>query len=390
MQVFKACIKIIRHNLPAMMIFLGVFIAFVMMVTLFNPQAEAEDFTASRPRMAIINEDSGQPISDGLEEYLFSTAVPVELKDDSDSIQDALFFRDVVYILRIPAGFSESFIAGSDSINLIRTTLPDSYQGAYSDQLITRYLDAAARYITAAPDRDLNQTVSDIRSDLALKAEVTVSSHDVGNGFSSMIYYYIFLAYSLTAVMILGVSSIMMAFLHRDIRLRNLSSPVRITSYNLQLVLGNFFFSVIAAIILSLASLVFYQDFADLKRWLLLVVNTIVFAVTMMILSFLLSQFIRSRSTQQVAANVVALGTCFISGVFVPQEMLGESVLAAASFTPTYWYIRAVRMIQHMPANGSTELRNYSNSLLVQIAFAAAFLAVSLVISRQRRQSDRS
>lgn len=388
MQVFKACLKIIRHNLPSMMIFLGVFIAFVMMVTLFNPQAEAVNFTASRPRMAIINDDSGQPISDGLEEYLYASATPVEIKSDSDSIQDALFFRDVVYILRIPAGFGESFIAGNDSLKLIRTTLPDSYQGVYSDQLITRYLDAASRYLQTDSSRDLQQTVANIQRDLDLEAEVTLSSHEIDNGFSSMIYYYTFMAYSLTAVMILGVSSIMMAFQQRDIRLRNLSSPVKISSYSMQLVLGNFFFSVIAAIILSLASLVFFQDFADFRRWLLLVLNTLIFAVTMMILSFLLSQFIRSRATQQVAANVVALGTCFISGVFVPQEMLGSSVLAAASFTPTYWYVRAVRMIQHMSTGGSNELTSYTNSLLIQIVFALAFLTVALVISRQRRQSD--
>jgi len=41
------------------------------------------------------------------------------------------------------------------------------------------------------------------------------------------------------------------------------------------------------------------------------------------------------------AANVFSLGSCFISGVFVPQDLMSNTVLKIASFTPNYWFVKA-------------------------------------------------
>jgi len=389
MQVFKACLKIIKRNLPSMMIYLSVFLVFVILVTLWNPQSETEDFTTSRPRMTIINDDTGHPLSEGLKNYLYTYAQSVELDGSGDQILDALFFRQIVYVLRIPNGFGNALANGDTHPKLIRTTLPDSYQGAYSDQLINRYLTTTARFLNASPDMELSTVVRQVNQVLEQSADVSLRSEATGNGFSSMIYFYIFLAYSLTAVMILGVSSLMLAFQNKDIRRRNFSSPVQITQYNFQLILGNLIFAVVTCLILCLVSLFFYRRFADFPRWLLLVLNTFVFIITIMGLSFLLSQFIRSRGMQQAVANVVSLGTCFISGVFVPQELLGENVLAVASFTPTYWYINAIRLIQHTESVSRSFMNRYAVSLLIQLSFAVAFLVVALVVSKQKRQSEK-
>ncbi|MFR3322089.1 MAG: hypothetical protein ACLTSZ_14295 [Lachnospiraceae bacterium] len=38
--------------------------------------------------------------------------------------------------------------------------------------------------------------------------------------------------------------------------------------------------------------------------------------------------------------NVLSLGLCFLGGVFVPLEMLGNGIVSIAQFLPTYWYSR--------------------------------------------------
>jgi ABC-2 type transport system permease protein len=39
--------------------------------------------------------------------------------------------------------------------------------------------------------------------------------------------------------------------------------------------------------------------------------------------------------------NVLTLGMSFISGVFVPQAILGKTVLTIAQFTPVFWFVKA-------------------------------------------------
>lgn len=387
MQVFKACLKIIRHNATAMMIYLGIFIVFVVMITIWNPQTKVEDFTLSKPRVTIINEDISNLVSEDLVSYLSTFAVIADIEDKEENLTDALFFRQTEYILRIPIGFGAAFLSGKNNLELIRTTLPDSYQGAYIDQLINKYLSTAQLYFSSDPNRDIKATLNQVRSDLAISANISVESANSGLSFNSLIYFFIFLAYSATAIMILGVTSLMISFQNQDIKRRNFSSPLKLTDYNLQLILGNLVFALASGILLSLTSLFFFSSLPDTKRWLLLVLNTFVFIFTITCMSFLLSQFIRSRGAQQAAANVVSLGTCFISGVFVPQEMLGDNVLAAASFTPTYWYIRAVRLVQHNEQIKLLDANNFTQSLMIQIAFATAFIVVALVAARSRRQS---
>ncbi|MDN5314412.1 MAG: linearmycin/streptolysin transport system permease protein [Clostridiales bacterium] len=387
MQVFKACLKIIRHNATAMMIYLGIFIVFVVMITIWNPQTKAEDFTLSKPRVTIINEDISNLVSEDLVSYLSTFAVIADIEDKEENLTDALFFRQTEYILRIPIGFGAAFLSGKNNLELIRTTLPDSYQGAYIDQLINKYLSTAQLYFSSDPNRDIKATLTQVRSDLAISANISVKSANSGISFNSLIYFFIFLAYSATAILILGVTSLMISFQNQDIKRRNFSSPLKLTDYNLQLILGNLMFALASGTLLSLTSLFFFSSLPDTKRWLLLVLNTFVFIFTITCMSFLLSQFIRSRGAQQAAANVVSLGTCFISGVFVPQEMLGDNVLAAASFTPTYWYIRAVRLVQHNEHIKLLEANNFTQSLMIQIAFATAFIVVALVAARSRRQS---
>ena len=87
-------------------------------------------------------------------------------------------------------------------------------------------------------------------------------------------------------------------------------------------------------------------------------------------------------------ANVFSLGTCFISGVFVPQALLGKTVLTIASFTPTYWYIKANNDIAAAINFNTGNLIPIFTNMLVVLAFGAAVLAVTLVVIKQRRISD--
>ena len=89
----------------------------------------------------------------------------------------------------------------------------------------------------------------------------------------------------------------------------------------------------------------------------------------------ILAILIKKAEIIDMAANFVTLGICFLSGIFVPLELLGEGVKKAAQVTPTYWYAKAVDDIFGLTSFTGEKLRPVFMSLGILLAFAAALLA---------------
>ena len=351
MQVFKAYFKIIRKNLPAMSIYMIVFLFFVFLLTMFVSPAATGDFTATRIRIAVVQEDGSNILSRDFAEYLGSKAIVSELPNDQESLQDALFFRQVEYILRIPAGFGQSILDGNYDVELVKSAVPGSQSGVQVDLLVDRYINTAALYVDSVPGLATETLIGHVRADLAQEAAVEMETAAPVANVNRTTYFFSYLAYTLMAVMVLGVTSIMLSFNNRDLQKRNFSSPVKSVNFNLQLFLGNLVFAIVTWALMVTLSLVLGHDSNSSTTMLLLCLNALAFTLACLCISFLIGNLIKSRNVQQSVANVLALGTCFISGVFVPQDMLGPTVLTIASFTPTYWYIRNI-----LDLNGAVDL----------------------------------
>jgi len=383
MQVFKAYFKIIRQNLPSMSIYLAIFIFFVYLLTFYMTPTTATDFMASKTRLAIIQQDGGNLLSGDLADFLDSQTRRIELDGDPESLQDALFFRQLDMILIIPAGFGQSILDGSYDVELIKKSLPDAVSAVQTDLLINRYINTAAIYLESLPDRPVEEILAYTRSDLAIQSDIKMQAAAEGNEFNRTRFYFSYLAYTLMSIMVLGVTSIMIAFNNKDLRKRNLSTPVRLVSFNLQLVLGNLLFALAAwALLTALSLFLGDRDYSTAAR-IYLSLNALAFTLSCLGISFLIGNLIRSRNVQQSIANVLALGTCFISGVFVPQELLGPTVKTIASFTPTYWYISNV-----MAVNSQIKTSDFLIKIVIQLGFAVAAIIVALVVAKQKQLSS--
>ena len=379
MQVFKAYFKVIRKNMLSMAIYFVIFLSLVLIMTLFMSAGPAGDFTASRTRMAIIQEDGENVLSKGLAEFLSGKALIIPLATDPDSLQDALFFRQVEYILRIPAGFGQSILEGRYDVELVKISLPDSYGAVQTDLLISRYVNTAALYVDSVPGLAARDLVRHVHADIARQADVILRTAAVTNGYNHTRLYFSYLAYSLMAIMILGITSILLVFNKKDLIRRNNSSPIKLVSLNLQLVLGNLVFALVVWAIFTAISLLISDKSYGVIALALFSFNALAFTLASLGISFLIGNLIKSRNSQQAIANVLALGTCFISGVFVPQELLGPTVKTIASFTPTYWYIANV-----MDLSSQVITFNFTINVAIQLGFAAAAVIVALVVARQK------
>ncbi len=70
MQVFKACLKVIRRNMPSMLIYIIIFLFFILLLTLFYQPAESNLFETTKNRVAVIQDDGDHPFSAGLVSFL--------------------------------------------------------------------------------------------------------------------------------------------------------------------------------------------------------------------------------------------------------------------------------------------------------------------------------
>ena len=131
-----------------------------------------------------------------------------------------------------------------------------------------------------------------------------------------------------------------------------------------------------------------YGSYMLTGKGLLLLLNSFIFSLASVSIGFLVGNIVKSKNTMSVASNVIVLGTCFISGVFVEQSLLSKQVLKLASFTPNYWYVKANNGIVALSGYSLESLSSIFLNMLVVMGFAVSILLVTLVIIKQKRLSN--
>ena len=153
---------------------------------------------------------------------------------------------------------------------------------------------------------------------------------------------------------------------------------------NIQMMLGNVSFAILIWLIMKIPSLVMYGDYMFTKKGLLFLLNSFIFTLPVLSISFLIANIVKSKNAISAASNVVSLGTCFISGVFVPRDFLGETLLKFASFTPTYWYVKSNHIIANIDRLKEEDIRSILTSILIMLIFALTALVITMVIKKQK------
>ena len=82
-------------------------------------------------------------------------------------------------------------------------------------------------------------------------------------------------------------------------------------------------------------------------------------------------------------SNILGLGMSFLCGIFVPQSMLGEKVLAIGRFLPAYWNVRIVNMLAPY-ADDALSMRTYWMCIGIQLLFFVVLFTVYLVVEHRR------
>ena len=389
MQVYKAYFKIIKKNIGQLSIYLIIFLLFAIIFGKVSTSPKDTDFESTKVNISIINKDENSKLISGLTDYLKENANIVDVGTSKEDLQDALFFREAEYIITIPKGFTKEILKGNKDINIEKTVIPNSTSEIYMDNLINRYLNTVKMYTSTIDNISQAKLVSNVNKDLSHTTDVKIKTYD--NDYSnnaSCANYYNFFAYSMFAILILGISLVMISFNNKDLKRRNLASSLSMKNMNIQMVFANITYALVVWFVMIIASFIMFKNYMFTINGLLSLLNSFVFTLAALSISILISNLVTSRNALSAVVNVIALGSFFISGVFVPQQYLGDTVLSIAKFNPTYWYVKANDDIAILVNYSNENMRPIFMSMIIVLGFALAVYAVTLVVIKQKRLSN--
>ncbi len=380
MTVSRAFWKIVLKNI-------GTIITYTVILVLFGTMnmsgSTTTTYDAVKPEIVIFNHDEEKGVTRGLVDYLHDNAeIKTEYADD-DKLKDALFYEQVVLVVDIPEHYNDDFVAGNNPE--LKTRSSAGYAAELAKVVLRRYISTAEVYAKLGFGGDrIAEKVSDALSE-HVEAEVKQQLDTTKT--SKLDRYFSFSNYSILACVITIICLIMGTFNRLEIRKRNLVSSIELKKMN-RVLLRNCCLYSLGVWLMYLVIGYFVVGGADFMDWrgALYAGNALLFSICATTIAFLISNFVHASGAVNGIMNVVALGSSFLCGAFVPSAYLPEGVLAFAHILPSYYYINSNNRLAEIAEPTFEALSPVLVNMVIMAAFSIAFVAISNIVSKKKQK----
>lgn len=380
MTVFKAFLRIVKKCIFPIVLYTVILILFSGINLSTNE--DNMNFVSSKPDIYIINNDKYEGITKSLIDYMTDNSNIIELDDTAEARSDAIFYRDVNFIMEIPYNFNEEYLKGVELEIKIETT--GDYPSVQAGNLLNRFLSTARVY------KNLNLSEEDliksINKSLTNNVNVEITSKLDTNTMSKTTNYYNFLNYAFLAGSIYVICLVLSSFKSENIKKRTIISSMNQNKFNRDLLLSNSLFALILWILYVILSFILIGSSMFSMHGLIYIFNSFVFAICTLCIAFLLGNTIRNKDAINGIINVIALGSSFLCGAFVPQEYLPKSVLNIAHILPSYYYIKNNNLISTLETINLVNLKPVLINMIILVVFAIVFIIITNIITRRTRK----
>lgn len=380
MTVFKAFWKILNKNKFIIIMYTAFLIGFGG----FNMQTSENttSYVATKPDILIVNYDEEKGITKDLIRYISDNSNIVDIADNEEARNDALFYRDVNYIIYIPENYNNDFMDGKNPKIDIKST--GDYQSSFAEMLVTRYVKVANIYQRMVKDED--KLINKINDTLSKETEVEITSKLDTNGLSKAAFYYNFASYSILAALVYVIALILSSFKNKNIHKRTTVSKTHYRTINRQLLLSNCILSIILWLFYVVLSFILIGKVMFSTQGLMYLLNSFVFTMCATTMALLIGNLVTNKDAINGIVNVVALGSSFLCGAFVPMEWLPDSVLKIAHLLPTYYYISTNETLKTLEEFNFETLKPIITNMAIILGFAVLFMILSNVVSKKKRK----
>jgi len=380
MTVFKTYLKVLNKCKMPIILFTVILILFAG----FNMKTSenSTNFVASKPDILIINEDKEEGITKNLIDYIKENSQIIEIENNEEKINDALFYRDVNYIIYIPENYRQNFLNGENPEIKIKST--GDYQASFAEMLIEKYIKTANIYRESIKDEE--ELIEKINQTISKKAEVEIVSKLDTDNLSKASFYYNFLNYSMLAGSVYVICLILTSFKEEKIVKRTVISSMKYKEFNRKLLLSNCLFGIVLWIFYVILSFILVGDVMFTTNGFMYILNSFIFTICAVTIAFLVGNTIVSKNAVNGIVNVIALGSSFLCGAFVPMEMLPDSVLQIAHILPSYYYIKNNDLIAKIEEFNLETLKPVFINMGIVLVFAFIFVIITNIVSKKKRK----
>ncbi len=378
MTVFNTFWKVINK-------YKGTIILFTVMLILFGginttSSNNSLDFTNDKPDILIINNDQNKGLTKNLISYLKENTNVKDIKDEEE-IDDALFYRQVNYIIYIPNNYRNDILSGINPKINIKTT--GDYDSSLAEIILKRYLKTQEVYSkTTSNEQEL---IEKINANLKTKSEVSITSTVNTDKTSKVSRYYNFASYSIMYTIIFIICMVLASFNEKAIKKRTIISSMNYKTHNKLILKASFLYSIIVWLLFMFLGMILFPDTVISLRGLIYNINAFIFTFASLTLALLISSLSSNKNAITGIANVVCLGSAFLCGAFIPTTWLPETVIKISRIFPTYWYVNSNDLLSSLEKINLNTIEPIIINMLVVLLFSLTFIVLTNIISKKKQ-----
>lgn len=379
MTVFSTILKIL-NKLKGMLILYTVIL--ISITALNQTSGSITEFEESKPDLIIVNKDLEDPITKGFTDYLEEHC---ELKDidvnDKEKISDAIFYRDVNYIVYIPNHFGKDLLEGKKPKLEYKSTGDEN--ASYCQMIIEKYIRTVMIYKDYYQGEELTKKVGDVVEN---DTKVTLKTSLDTSSLSSMTRYFNFLNYALLAGCVYCISMILASLKEQNVRKRTIISSFNYKKYN-RIVLMSLSIVILAMwMMYMILSFILFKNQMTTSNGIAYMLNSLVFALCSLSIGFLIGNITQNKNAIGGIVNVVALGTSFLCGCFVSFDYMPDYVIKIAHILPTYYFVKNNETIKTIETFGGDVLKPLLINGGIIVVFAILFIIITNYVSKKKER----
>ena len=379
MIVFKTILKILNK-------LKGMLILYTVMLILITALTQTSDnnitkFEESKPDILIINKDEHSDLTNNFVKYLAKHANLADIDINAEEkINDALFYRDVNYVIYIPKNFTNDILQDKEPIINYKSTNDES--ASYSQMLVNKYIKTALIYKDYYQANDL---IKKINETLSTNTNVKIKTHLDTSKLSAATRYFNFLNYAFLAGCVYCISMILASLKEENVNKRTIISSYSLRKYNRIVLLSNACVIFLMWLFYMILSFILFKKLIVSFNGILYMINSLVFAFCGLTIGFLIGNITQNKNAIGGIVNVVALGSSFLCGCFVPISYLPNYVLKIAKILPSYYFVTNNELTKSIEIFSWSSIKPLFINTIVIICFGILFIIITNFINKKKQ-----
>lgn len=379
MTVFKTFWKIVNKYKGTIILYTVMLISFGGINLASNDTTTT--FTSTLPNIAIVNNDQNSVLTNNLISYLSKNSKVVDIENDEEKINDALFYRDVSYVVYIPKNYTNDVLKGMNPTIDIKST--NDYTSSLEEMMLTDYLNLQNTYLKLTTDQaKLTNYINDTLKD---KSEVVLTSKVDTKSLSKVSRYFNFASYSILAVVIFIITLVLTSFKEKTVNKRIVVSSMNYKKHSGLILKSSLLYALIVWVLFSLLAIILLGKSLLNIRGLLLLLNTLIFTLQALTFALLISSLVNNKDAIGGIVNVVALGSAFLCGAFIPSMYLPEKVVSISHIFPAYYYNNSNDLVTSLEVIDLTTLKPFITNIMIMLVFMLVFIVLNNFVIKNRR-----